>query len=225
MRRIRGLSIAIMAVLLISAIGSLIMLASVGSMKDASEEFLANSRSDAAKDAFDEDLAAFSIGGLVSQLALVAILVLSIIWLYRIAANHRALGRATFWAPLWAIFGWLLPPFLFVIPLLILLEAWKAADPQAPPGSDTWKRGPQPVLVWVWFLLFGVANTAANFLTGSPFDQFSTDRVDVAERFVDHSGGIVTQSAIIVLSAIAWGLVVRSLSQRHTQLTGEAAAR
>ena len=67
--------------------------------------------------------------------ASIALVVLSIIWLYRVPPNHRALGRALTWAPGWAIGGWFLPPLLYVIPLLVLREAWKAADPAVPPGS------------------------------------------------------------------------------------------
>lgn len=225
MKRVRALSIAIVVALAVAAIAALIMLGSVSGTKDAAEDFLAGPRTEAADEAFDEDLAAYGLGGLLAFVAMIALAVLSIIWLYRVVSNHRTLGRATFWAPLWAIFGWFLPPFLFVIPLLILLEAWKASDPQSPAGSAALKRGPQPVLVWVWFAIYGVARTAASFLTGSPFDQFSREREDVAERFVDHSGGLVAQSAVEVLSAAAWGMLVWSLTRRHTQLTGEATAR
>ena len=226
MKRIRGLSIAILVVLAVGAIGSLIMLATISGAKDAAEEFIAiDPPTEAAEEAFDEDIAAYGLGGLLVFATLIALAVLSIIWLYRIAVNHRALGRLTFWAPLWAIFGWFLPPFLFVIPFLLLLEAWKAADPQSPPGSDTWKRGPQPVPVWAWFLIYGVARTAASFLTGSPFDQFSREREDVADRFIDHSGGLAVQSIVEIVSAVAWGFLVWSLTRRHTELTGESPAR
>jgi Domain of unknown function (DUF4328) len=226
MRRVRGLSMAILIVLAVAAIGSLVMAATIGSAKDAAEEYLAIANpTDADEDQFNEDVAGYGLGGLLVFATLIALAVLSIIWLYRITSNLRALGRATFWAPLWAIFGWFLPPFLFVIPLLILIEAWKASDPQSPPGSDSWRRSPQPVPVWAWFLVYGVARTAATFLTGSPFDQFSRDAEDVAERFVDHSGGLVVQSLIEIIGAGAWALVVWQLTRRHTELTGESSGR
>ena len=56
--------------------------------------------------------------------------VLTIIWAFRIAGNVRAFGRATTWSPLFAIFGWFLPPMvLYVIPFLVLRELWKASEP------------------------------------------------------------------------------------------------
>jgi hypothetical protein len=222
LRRVRGLSIAIVAVLALAVFGSLLTLGTIGNVKDASEDFLADRING---EEFDQELGVAGIGGLVSSATTVAVAVLSVIWLYRIMSNLRALGRATFWAPLFGIFGWLLPPFLFIIPLLILIEAWKASDPQVPPGSDQWRHGQQPVLVWVWFLLYGVLRTATSFLAGSPLEQFSRERETIAERFVDDSGGIVIQLVVEILSAIAWALVVWNLTKRHTRLSGEATLR
>ena len=55
------------------------------------------------------------------------------IWMYRMAANHRALQRNGTWAPGWAIGGWFLPPGgLYIIPFLMFRELWKASDPNGP---------------------------------------------------------------------------------------------
>ena len=52
-------------------------------------------------------------------------MVLVMIWMYRISANLRAFGMTTTWHPLFAIFGWFLPPVvLYVIPFLMLREQW-----------------------------------------------------------------------------------------------------
>ena len=56
--------------------------------------------------------------------------------MYRIATNVRAFQRQTTWSPLFAIFGWMLPPFvLYVIPFLMLRELWKASDSEQPRRS------------------------------------------------------------------------------------------
>lgn len=231
LRRIRGLSIASVVLCGLAAIAAIVMLVSINGTRDAAEQYLAEQLTPSE---FDEELAAYGLGGLLALAARIGLAVVSIVWLYRLLANHRTLNRRTFWAPLWAVFGWFLPPFLFVIPLLILLEAWKAAHPGSPAGTDTaglggaqqaWRRSSQPVAVWIWFALFGVAQSAAAFLTGSPFDQFSRERDDVAERFVDHGGGLAAQSAVELLSAAAWAVVVWSLTKRHMALTGESARR
>ncbi len=221
-RRVRGLALAILILMAIYALASVLSLAVVGSVKDASEDFLAGSLT---AEEFDDKLGTYGLGGLLSIVGLLGGVVVSMIWLYRMVSNHRVLGRAVFWAPLWAIFGWFLPPFLFVIPFLLLIETWKAADPQSPRGSDSWKRGGIPPVLLVWFAIFGLARTAATFLTGSPFDQFSRDRDKLAERFVDHAAGVSIQAVVEVLGAAAWGALVWTLTQRHTELTGEASGR
>ena len=79
------------------------------------------------------------------------------IWLYRIVANHRAIGRQLTWAPGWAIGGWFLPPFvLYIIPMLMLSESWKATDPEVPPGDDRWRQNSVSPLVYVWWVLYGL---------------------------------------------------------------------
>ena len=63
----------------------------------------------------------------VAQGALqIAAAVVVIIWMYRLAWNHRALHRGGTWGPAWAIGGWFLPPIVYVIPTLMLHELWKA---------------------------------------------------------------------------------------------------
>jgi hypothetical protein len=77
--------------------------------------------------------------------------------MYRIATNVRAFGRQTTWHPLFSIFGWFLPPFfLYVIPLLVLREQWKASDPAADDGTESWKRSPDNPLLWGWFVFYGL---------------------------------------------------------------------
>ena len=89
--------------------------------------------------------------------ATIAIVVLSIIWLYRVVSNHRAIGRDTRWGPGWAIGGWFVPPIVvYAVPMLVLRESWQAADPAVPPGDDRWRRNPVNPLVYVWWVLYGL---------------------------------------------------------------------
>ena len=126
MRRIGGLAKALLIVLAIVALGQVVSVATTGSVGDAAADYLRSDRSNAAQDAFEDDLAVNGLTSLVAGAASIAVIVLSIVWLYRVAANHRGLGRRLTWAPGWAIAGWVLPPLLFMIPLLMLRESWKA---------------------------------------------------------------------------------------------------
>ena len=190
-------------------------------MSDAAEEFLRTGD----EDAFEDDLAVNGLTSLLAGAASIAVIVLSIIWLYRIAANHRALARQLTWAPGWAIAGWILPPLLFIIPLLMIRESWKASAPDVPPGSQEWKQKGDSPLVWVWFLLYSIVPIVLAILGAAQFWNVSRDTEDLAEYFDEQVPLIVAQGVVTVLAAIAWALVVREITRRHSQLTGETTLR
>jgi uncharacterized membrane protein len=224
-RRLGGLAKALLIVLVVVAIGQIISVATTGSVRDAAAKYLRSDRSDAAEDVFRDDLAANGLAVLLSGAASIAVIVLSIIWLYRVAANHRAVGRQLTWAPGWAIAGWILPPLLFIIPLLMLRESWKASAPDVPPGSPEWKRQGESPAVWVWFLLYSIVPIVLAILGAAQVWNFSRDTDDLADYFDDQFGLIVAQGIVTVLAAVAWGWVVRDITRRHTQLTGESTSR
>lgn len=227
--RIKGLERWIAILLAISAISGLISLATTSSAFDAAEEYL-RTRDD---DEFRDSITANSLGGLLGGAASIALLVLSIIWLHRVIRNHRTLGRDVTWTQGWAIAGWVLPPILFVIPMLILRESWKAADPDVPPGSPAWRQGRDNPVLWFWFLVYGVLPLLFTILTMVQVGRFvfgagtqvSGNVDDIAEYLNDSRGLIIAQSVVSIIAAVAWFLVVRAISDRHARLTGEATVR
>jgi hypothetical protein len=221
MRRIGGLRTAMVIVLGVAAVGQLIGVATTKQVGDAAVDYLRTRD----EDAFNDDLAVNGLASLLTGLASIAIIVLTMIWLYRIISNHRSLGRQLTWAPGWAIGGWFLPPLLYIIPLLVLRETWKASAPDVPPGSQDWKRQGENPILWIWFLLYSVVTVALGFLGAAQIWNIARDTESLAEYFDEQQGVIIAQGIVGVLSAISWALVIRSFTQRHAQLTGEAAAR
>ena len=224
LRRIGGLGKAILILLAVGVIGQVVNLATSSQVRDAAQDYLGG-RID--EDTFTDELATNAIGGILFGAAQLAIVVVSIIWLFRIAANHRSLGRRLTWAPGWAIGGWFLPPLLYIIPLLMLRESWKASSPSVPAGSDQWRESSdENPAIWSWFALYSLVPIALMFFGAAQvWGTVSRDTDDLAEFFDENFGISIAQGVVAILSAGAWALVVRSLTQRHTQLTGEAAAR
>lgn len=223
LKRVGGLAKALTILLGVVVLGALVDLALLGQRVDLAEDLIAGRIDD---DQFTTDLGAASLGSVLFGLATLAVIVLSIIWLYRVVSNHRALGRQTSWSPGFAIGGWFLPPGLYVIPLLILRENWKAAEPTIPPGSDGWRQVKESPLPWVWFVLYSLVPLALAIAGASFFfSNFGGDADDLADSIVDSRGLTVAQSVAVVLGAVAWALVVRGMTTRHTQLSGEATAR
>lgn len=216
--RTNGLSTAIVVLLAVVSLGQIIALATSGSVRDAARDFL----DDRDEDAFRDSLVVSGLSSALVGLVMIAIVVVSIIWLRRIASNHQRLGRAVTWTPGWAVAGWLLPPFLFVIPLLMLRESWKASDPQSPPGAPTWKTGGESPLPWIWFILYSVVPLILGIIGSfAVFSNFDSNLDNTADRLVDDVGITVINGVAAVAGAIAWGLLVRALTARHMQLTGE----
>jgi len=224
LRRISGLTKAILILLGVSAIGSLLQAVTTPSAVDSAKDFIAGTIDD---DQFNEDLAPFSLASLLTGAAFIALVVLTMIWLYRVIANHRTLDRRLTWAPGWAIGGWFLPPFvLYIIPMLVFGESWKASDPSVPPGDDRWRRNSISPLVFVWWVLYGLVPIIF-IVQGITLDtaNFSQDASDVAESIEDQQGFMIGNNLASLAAAVAYFFLVRALAARHIQLTGERARR
>ncbi|MGI9053324.1 MAG: DUF4328 domain-containing protein [Ilumatobacteraceae bacterium] len=224
LRRVGGMRTAILVLLGVYMLAALISIVATPAVVDASEEYLAGGLRD---EEFLERLAVNGIAGLLTVGATVALLVLSIIWLQRVVSNHRAIGRRTTWSPGWAIGGWFVPPLIvYAVPMLVLRESWMASDPTVEPGDDRWRKSGVNPIIYVWWVLYGLVpivfiGAGVAFQTGN----LGGDEDELAESLIDGAGFTVAQSIVGILSAIAWALIVRGITARHTALTGEAAAR
>lgn len=222
-KRIAGVAKGVAILTAVVAVGTVAStLMSAGVSTDA-KDFLAGSITD---DEFRDAIAPLNGIQLVTSLATVATGVLTIIWMFRMAGNVRSYGRMTTWSPLFAIFGWFLPPMvLYVIPFLVLRELWKASEPTTVDGTDGWKRAEDTPLLWAWFVLFGVlpailfavqiGSFAANGLPTGDLDS-------IADTLDDFGTLGYLSAALNVAAAVVWISFVRRLTQRHRQLTSES---
>jgi hypothetical protein len=103
-----------------------------------------------------------------------AVLVVSIIWMWRSAHNSRALGRTgARLAPGWAIASWFIPLGNFVLPYLLYSDLWRSSDPATSRG-DGWRALPGATVVRVFWaahvlssvLVFGATGLAISGTIG-----------------------------------------------------------
>jgi hypothetical protein len=204
-------------------IGTIIQLIATPRVVDGAKDFLAGSIT---ADQFRDKLGLYGVTSFVVGFARIALIVLSVIWLFRMIQNHRTIGRQLTWGPAWAIAGWVLPPLLYIIPTLVLAETWKAADPTVAPQDDSWKRGPVNPLLWVWFALYSIAPIVLFVIDAqSQVGMVGGDTRDVADSLDDKLGILVAAGIVALLGTVAWALLVRAWTARHARLTGEALAR
>ena len=221
-RRIGGLATPIVVSTVIVALGTLVSaVLSAGVATDAAD-FLAG---DIGRAEFEDAIAPLNSVQLLVSVATLATGVLTIIWMFRIAGNVRAFGRATTWSPLFAIFGWFLPPLvLYIVPFLVLRELWKASEPTGVDETDGWKRTPDNPVLWVWFVVFGLipavlfAVQIGSFADGG----LPTNDIQSVADSLDEFGALGWLTvALSLAAAVVWVMFVRSLTQRHKQLTNE----
>lgn len=188
-------------------------------VSDDAEAFLAD---EIGQDAFLEAAAPYALLSFLQAFALLATAIVVIVWMRRVAANLRALHRGTTWGPGWAIGGWFAPPFLFVIPFLVLQEMWKASDPAVAVGGQWRGRSATPILT-AWFVVFGPIQAALQLSQlDDTFSGFGASEDALAEQITGDLALPIVAAATDVLAAVLFVLVIARLTARHRRLTGEA---
>jgi ABC-type Fe3+ transport system permease subunit len=171
-------------------------------------------------DAFNSSLAASGLLGILSLLLTIAVAVLTMIWMNRMAKNLQQIQRVGTWTPGWAIGGWFLPPCgLYVIPFLMFRDLWKGSDSQS---THDWRANPVGPIVNIWWILYGLVLPFVTF--GVSLSSFRIDRSTTeTARDLDTGFGISLASGLLqVVAAVVYLLLVRQLTARHKQTINEA---
>jgi len=209
------------ATIILTAAGAVVSLITVWASQAAQGDAEALLDGTISTDEFVERAAPYALMTGVQGVATLATAVVTIIWMYRLAKNHRTLHRGTTWGPGWAIGGWFLPPLLFVIPFLMFRELWKAADPDVPIGGD-WKSSRVSPIVPLWFLLYSVIPIVLLVVQSSSGINLGASERDLAQQIVDDQQATIIAAVVALAGAAAFILLVRGLTDRHRRLTGES---
>jgi len=168
-------------------------------------DFVSFDRADRA----DDLVSAAFLGLLVASLA---IFVLLIIWMWRVAKNAQLAGRLQpRFAPGWTIGGWFIPFANLVIPVLVMQDLWRGSDPTIPHGDAGWRRAKGSALVGWWWAAYIVSSM--RFLGGQDAQTFD-DLENV--RLTDSLAGIGALAAIA--AAVLLIFVVRRITRRQEAL-------
>ena len=164
---------------------------------------------------------ASSLTGLMT----IPIAVLTMIWMFRMAANLRKLGRpGQTWAPGWGIGAWFVPPcIIYAVPWLMFKELWRGSDPAIPQGDPAWKRAPVPSLVTVWWVMYGLVPLLGVFSAAGVAGQLraGVNTHTLAQRFRDFGAINIVFTVIGMATTLIYMRLVRDLSARHMQATRE----
>ena len=159
LKRVGGVGRAAVILVGLAAIFAALTVIASQTVTDEAEAFLDGAT---ASEDFIESIAPYLLLTFVQGAVVIASMVLVMIWMFRLAANHRSLHRGATWGPGWAIGGWFLPPLLYIIPTIMFRELWRASDPDVPIGGD-WKSRPVSPLPIAWFVVYSVIPIALMF--------------------------------------------------------------
>lgn len=219
--RTTGIEKAMVIVVAIAGLSSILALLIGRTVTDEAEAFLAG---DTNRTDFITSITPYLLATFLQGAATVGAAVLVIIWMHRIAGNHRSLHRGTTWGPGWAIAGWILPPLLYVIPLLMLIEMWKASDPEVPVGGE-WKQRPVNPLLYLWFVVYSLVPLGLlPFQSGDITSAFGSSEETLADGILGSVWPAVVSALVSVIGAGVFIVFARGLGARHRRLTGETAS-
>ena len=220
MKPVRGLGKALFVLQIIAVAGSILVLVVNIALVDKAETFLDDAGS---LSKFRDDLGAYYASAGVFGAVSLAMLILLIIWSFRIAKNLQLRHGNIAWKPGWTIVVWLLGGCtLNIINFLMLREHWIKSDPDPSYGQSTAARPVHPLIV-AWFVL-SLGQVAAGIASGvrsvNGFS-FGNDTKDIAETLTDQLGFTVAAGVLGIAASVVLIFVVRRLTERHAQLTGE----
>jgi hypothetical protein len=223
LKRVRGLTTWIVVLTAIVGVGGVLSTLLSRLASDEARDFLEGRITE---NDYIDAYAPAALFGFVQLVTTIALVVLTMIWMYRLAANHRVLQRDGTWSPGWAIGGWFLPPvILYIIPFLMFRELWKASDPTVPAGDQRWKENTVGTVVTIWWVLYGLILPFSLIAIQAQYGagMFSADNEALAEAVDDGFAISLVSSFIAAAAAAAYIVMARQLSSRHRQLTGESA--
>ena len=211
---VKGIAKALIVLQIISVIASAIVLIISFGLADKAEEFVNDPTSD-----FDEELGGFLAAAGLSGLVTIAVIVLLIIWSFRIASNIRQRDPSLTWKPGLTIVAWIFSCLLGILPFLMMREHWKKSDR----GGDNAPVSPLIVLWLVLTITSVIAGSVAAGVRGvGAGGGFGQQTEDVAEQLSDQLLYSVAQGVLSIAAAIVLILIIRQLTDRHARYTGEA---
>jgi len=217
-QRVGGLAAAASIMCAVSALGLVLTAALQGTSRADANRYLSGEISEGE---FISAVTPYALVTFVQSIAVLATVVLVIVWMYRLAANLRKLDRTGTWAPGWAIGGWFLPPMLYIIPLLMFRDLWHGSDPTVPLGANWRSKRFHPVII-AWFVLYSLAPLVMLFSFG---DRSLTSLGGAEQELASHIAGSSTSAwlsaGIGVAGALAFITMCRLLTACHQRLTGE----
>jgi len=212
-RSLTGLKTALVVLFIIMGVSALATAGTALNRIRAIDDFQDNPSFTTAASLDDAD-DALSGAGAISSIIRIALIVVFIIWLWRVAKNAlEALDREDpKLGPGWAIGGWFIPLANLVLPIIVIQGLWRASASGTRPGT-TWRSAKGSALVVFWWLTFIVS-----FLSGTAGDDATLDEVKFADTLT--AVGAVASVVAAVLAIFVVVQLTRRFNERRAEELG-----
>lgn len=144
-------------------------------------------------------------------ITIAALLIISLMWLYRVHKNLTALGASELrFSPGCAIASWFIPIVNFYQPYQVVKEIWKASDPSVNPSSNlSWQKAPTSLILgwwWGFWLTSAIVGQASMFSNKKTSDSVYT-----------MSWVLLVSDILIIVADILLILIIRTIDIRQEE--------
>ena len=193
-------SIAVWVYVIAHAIATGLMFTAVDSARD-----FANDSS--LKQAFDDAVQPVNFFSTITSIAEFAIAVTTFIWTYRVTREVTNRGVLLRFSPVLCMFSWLLPPVLFIFPLIVLRDL--VTKTKTMRGDE--QESIRPVMTQ-WWVLYGLIPLVMAFFGAALTSALPESDQDLARSLSEHIVPNTISALSLIAAALMWRRIVNTLS-------------
>lgn len=193
-------SIAVWVYVIAHAIATGLMFTAVDSARD-----FANDSS--LKQAFDDAMRPVNIVSSFAWAAWLIIAVTTFIWTHRVTREVTNRGVLLRFSPVLCMFSWLLPPALFIFPLIVLRDL--VTKTKTMRGDE--QESIRPVMTQ-WWVLYGLIPLVMAFFGAALTSALPESDQDLARSLSDQIVPNTISALSLIAAAIMWRRIVNTLS-------------
>ena len=160
------------------------------------------------KQAFKDAIKPVDALGSVASLAELVIVVATAIWTYRTAQQIASRGLVLRFTPVLCMFSWILPPVLFIFPMMVLRDfASKTTVARNDPSNR------MQTLIMQWWFLYGVVPLVMSFFGAALSSAIPRSEQELAKALSEQIVPNTVSALSLIAAAFLWRQIVVTMSR------------
>lgn len=159
------------------------------------------------KQAFEDAIRPVNFFSTITSIAEFTIAVTTFIWTYRVTREVTNRGVLLKFSPALCMFSWLLPPVLFIFPLIVLRDL--VTKTKIMRGDE--QESIRPVIT-LWWVLYGLVPLVMAFFGAALTSAIPESEQDLARALSDRIVPNTISGLSLIAAAIMWRRIINTLS-------------